>query len=107
MARRETDLDAHQDALASATPARFAVMGFPQDIDAVLPVRTWKDVEAADLAETTDWQSPRRLIDRWQRDARPVFVVTHDDDPFPPPWPDVRFEPADAAHGIYKVVVQR
>ncbi len=107
MARRETDLDAHQDALARVTPPRFGVMGFPQDIDAVLPVRASKDVQAADLAETTDWQSPRRLIDRWEADARPVFVITHDNDPFPPPWRDVRFEPADAAHGIYTVNVQR
>ncbi len=105
MCRTESSIDEAQEALAAVTPARFALMGFPVEMDPVLALRGRRDMEVADLWETEDWAKPRALMSRWEAEGRPIFALKQSDADMVSPWPDVHFEAVDPKHGIYRAFV--
>lgn len=104
--RLRSDSDARMDAVARRTPLRFALVGWPPDIDPVLALRTRRDIVYADLYEAQNWADFRVLIDRWTAEARPVYAL------FPPrstmtsPWPEVQFNRLDPSLGLYRITVR-
>jgi 4-amino-4-deoxy-L-arabinose transferase-like glycosyltransferase len=66
--------DRYVDRVAQQTPYRFAVVGYPQQIDPLAALRLERDFEYADLYETRDSGSVSELIEWWLIDDRPVFV---------------------------------
>jgi hypothetical protein len=97
------DSDRHMDAVTRLTPARFALVGWPPEIDPVLALRTRRDIVYADLYESQNWANFRVLIDRWTAERRPIYAL------FPPanvmnsPWSDVRFDLVDRSLGLYRI----
>jgi hypothetical protein len=96
--------DERVDAVARATPERFAMVGYAADIDIPLTLRATRDLEYADLVETTDWANFRELIGYWTERQRPIFAL------FPPrfeamsPWPDVTFDQVDPEQRLFRVI---
>jgi hypothetical protein len=84
-------------------PARFALVGWPNQIDPVLSLRASRDVEYIDLYESHDWGNFRMMIDRWEASGRPVFTVFPVNTPVHSPWPDVWWEPVDLEVALFRV----
>lgn len=101
--RVRRDSERRVEAVTRTLPRRFAVMGYPVEIDPVLGLRATRDVEYADLYEARDWIGLRAIVGGWWRDGRPVFVLLPPAAPFPSPMPDARFEVVDRALGVYAV----
>jgi hypothetical protein len=103
LARFRDRVDRVVDRTAIATPARFALIGYPDQLDAPLTLRVSRDVEYLDLLELKDWTDARDPILWWLAKHRPVFGV------FPPgtvpesPWSDLEFEEVDPAIGLVEI----
>jgi hypothetical protein len=91
------------DALAKRTPERFALVGYAREIDMPLTLRATRDLEYADLLETTDWTDFRELIDYWVAEDRPIFALMPNDSSMMSPWPDVSFDLVDREHRLLRV----
>lgn len=96
--------DARVDALARVTPQRFAIVGWPPQIDTPLALRASRDIVYADLFESANWANFRTLIDRWAAEGRPIFALWPSDS-IVSPWPEVAFVPVDRAAHIYRVQI--
>ena len=94
--------DAELEVVARHTPASFALVGWPRQIDPVLALTATRDIEYADLYEVDRVTDIRGLVGWWSRTGRPVFAL------FPAatasPWPDVQFEPIDLAGRLVRMV---
>ena len=95
--------DAQLDAVTPHLPARFALVGWPREIDTVLALRAGRDIEYADMFESQNWANFRTLIDRWSGARRPIYALFPNDMRFNSPWPDVQFELLDPVHGLYRI----
>jgi hypothetical protein len=93
--------DARLDRVAAHTPARFALVGWPVELDPVLALRATRDLEYADLYELTDLSTIPLLVAHWEREARPVYALlpAH----AVPSWPSLRLDPIDPAAGLYRL----
>lgn len=91
------------DRIARLTPPRFALVGWPPQIDPVLALRATRDVEYADLYESQNWANFRTLIDVWTEQRRPIYAVFPTHIVFNSPWHDVRFEILDRQLGLYRI----
>jgi hypothetical protein len=98
--------DARVDALARVAPRRFALVGWPPEIDTPLALRASRDIVYADLYESENWANFRTLIDRWSAEQRPIFAMWPND-AVVSPWQEVVFMPVDRSQHIYRVVLVR
>lgn len=96
--------EAFVEAVASATPERFALIGYPDQLDAPLTLRAFRDVEYADLGEVSDSVEVGDAVRAWLADGRPVFAVFPVHAVPPTPWPDLAFVPARPKAGLVAVV---
>jgi hypothetical protein len=95
--------DERLDAVVRATPERLALVGYAREIDIALTMKATRDLEYADLLETTDWTNFRQLIDRWTKEGRPIYALWPEEFEMRSPWPDVTFDPIDMKEQLYKV----
>jgi hypothetical protein len=97
------DHEQRVQAIARQLPVRFALVGYPVEIDPVLELRATRDVEYIDLYETRDWAVVRALYDVWTRARRPVFVLQPPQVPYASPMPDLCFVAIDRSRGLYRM----
>jgi hypothetical protein len=95
--------DERVDAIARATPERLAIVGYAREIDIALTLKATRDLEYADLLETTDWTNFRQLIDLWSSDGRPIYALWPEQFQMKSPWPDVTFDLVDGEQQLFKV----
>jgi hypothetical protein len=95
--------DALVDAIGARTPERFALVGWAPEIDTPLSLRATRDIEYADLYESTDWTNFRALLDYWAETNRPVYTLFPVHRIVRSPWPDIAFEPVDPVRGLWIV----
>lgn len=93
--------DARLDRIAARTPARFALIGWPVELDPVLALRATRDLQYADLYELTDLSTIPAVVAHWEQEGRPVYALlpAH----ATPSWPSLRLAPIDPAAGLYRV----
>ncbi|MEI8256738.1 MAG: hypothetical protein WCJ30_13770 [Deltaproteobacteria bacterium] len=103
MVQIRNDSDSRMLADARLTPQRFALVGWPPDIDPVLALRTQRDLVYADLYESQNWANFRVLIDRWTAEERPIYAMFPVASTMRSPWPQVRFDPVDRTLGLYRI----
>jgi hypothetical protein len=99
----QTDYDAQQDRFAALTPARFAMMGWPLEMDHILPLRASRDIQYADLWESENWGRAREIIDVWEREGRPIYGLFKRGERAQSPWPDVKFEIIDEESNFVRI----
>ncbi|HEY3447827.1 MAG TPA: glycosyltransferase family 39 protein [Myxococcales bacterium] len=92
--------DSRVEAVAARTPQRFALLGWPPEIDSVLALRASRDIEYADMYESEQplhSEHIRSLLHHWTRDGRPIFALLPTHVVWgASPWPDydlVRLDP--------------
>ena len=90
--------------MAGATPERFALIGFDDQIDPALTLRAERDVEYLDLGELATVAEARQVILWWHRRGRPVFVIFPAGEAPGSPWPDLILEPVQPGVGLLRVV---
>jgi hypothetical protein len=97
-----TSDDRYLDAVARATPARFALVGWDGGLDVALSLRADRDrdIESADLLESKTGQVPLELLVRWHVADRPVFVLLGG---HASPFSGLRIVPVDPEIGLYRV----
>lgn len=97
------DQQVRVDRIAAKLPHRFALIGFPVELDPVASLRHDRDLQYADLYETRDWAFVP-LLRHWWAEGRPVFALHRGGDLVRSPWPEVRYEPVDVSLGVWRVV---
>ena len=55
-------------------PSRFALVAYPDELDAVLSLLPNRDIEYLDLIEVSDPSTVRQLTEYWQSQERPVYL---------------------------------
>lgn len=103
MVKLRNEGDRHMEEVARLVPQRFALVGWPPDIDPVLALRTTRDIVYADLYESQNWANFRSLIDLWADEHRPIYALFPTTTVFNSPWHDVRFEIIDHRLGLYRL----
>lgn len=91
------------DLLATVLPYRSAVIGGPYEIDPPLALRASRDIEYADLYETTDLADVPALVDHWSAEKRPVYFLAPAGRPPVERWAGFRVELIDRDGEIYLV----
>jgi hypothetical protein len=95
--------NAHLERIAPLLPERFALFGHLDRIDNILSLRAERDIEYADLHQTTDYGPHMRpLLEHWFAEGRPVFYACreHEAQSW---WPDVTFEPLSTTDCFMRV----
>jgi hypothetical protein len=103
--------DARVDAVAARVPQRFALVGWPREIDTPLALRASRDVEYADLWENEDPLHSERigsLFDYWTADGRPIFALLPTHTRWEQsPWPGYDLALVDPATNLFSVSKKR
>ncbi len=88
--------DAFSDRVAALTPPRFAVIGLagPFAVSEIAALRATRDVQYVDVEEVgLHLERLRGLVDHWEAEKRPIFVVMPPG--FVSPWSDYQVVPVD------------
>jgi len=96
--------DAISARIGAVTPQKFALLGVagPGGIDPASSLRVSRDLQYADIGEVWgDFNRFRRLVDYWESEQRPVFVVIGPG--FVSPWPDYTAELRDSYVSLYRL----
>ena len=106
-------LNARVDAFTKITPQRFAVVGYGNELNRVLALRTERDINYIDLEEDPEekpenkWRNFRALIELWTDDGRPIFGAFPNAREHDFRWPyadwDVPAVLVDEAEGFWKI----
>jgi hypothetical protein len=94
--------DAQLELVARRTPASFALVGWPREIDPVLALTETRAIEYADLYEADGTDGIRRLITWWTGKGLPIVGLFPS--PTPSPWRDVWFQPLDGDGRLVRMV---
>jgi hypothetical protein len=97
------DNDARLERFLAATPQRFALIGWPREIDPVLAAERDRSIEYGDLYELQDWREVRPLLDEWRKRGLRIFFLQPRNPP-PAPWPDLRYRDVDPGIGLVELV---
>ena len=101
--RLRDHVETRVDALESRLPARFALVGYPDQLDAPLTLRARRELEYLDLKEIEDWQDGAHPIRFWLDHERPVFLLLPPSGLQDDAWPDLEFTMVEPALGLAQV----
>ncbi len=95
--------DVRTDVVMRTLPPRVAIVGYGGDIDTALAELEDRDVEYADLYESTGWASIMELIDRWTAEGRPIFAFLAWNSDLKNQWPNVDFELVIPTENVFRI----
>lgn len=101
--RLRDQVELRVDELEKRLPKRFALVGYPDQLDAPLTMRARRDVQYLDLMELEDWREGADPIRWWLDKERPVFFL------LPPArlpddlWPDFDLDTVSTALGLSEI----
>ncbi|MBW2277361.1 MAG: hypothetical protein JRF63_07705, partial [Deltaproteobacteria bacterium] len=102
--RRARALQAGNDQMAEQLPGRLGVVGWPRRLNPFLALKDGRDIRYADLSELDDWRRVVRVVDHWQTEDRPVFMLLprwHRGDS---PWPGYRFRRVSGTKRLVQLI---
>ncbi len=100
--RERTRHDEVSSRIGAATPRRFGLLGLAggNAIDSASSLRVSRDLQYADVEEVEGrFERFRPLVDHWESERRPIFVLMPPG--FQSPWPDYRADLLDPRVNLY------
>ena len=85
-------------------PGRLGVIGWPSRLNPFLALADGRDIRYADLSELDDWRRVVRVVDHWQAEERPVFMLLPRRHRGGSPWTGYRFHRVPGTRRLVEVV---
>lgn len=93
--------------IAAVAPSRFALVGYPREIDPAVALRESFDLQYADLFESRGTESIDALVHWWLDEPRTVFYLAPPEGGVPSEFDRLYLDPVAACPGVYEVAQLR